>query len=92
MRRLSCPWPFLLASLTLAHAHRPDLTGDLKIAKPDWETYCHKVADLIVGEQTPARVLAVRAKLYELLAHCIPPSVIIKVRSHPSTQDGADWG
>lgn len=59
---------------------RPDLSGSLKIAKPDWETYCHKVADLIVQEQSPARVLEVRAKLYELLTHCIPPTIILKVK------------
>ena len=58
---------------------RPDLTGPLTIAKPDWETYCHKVADLIVSEQSPARVMEVRAKFYELLSHCIPPTVILKV-------------
>ncbi|KAG8890787.1 hypothetical protein FRB98_004832 [Tulasnella sp. 332] len=56
----------------------PDLSSDLTIAKPDWETYCMKVADLIVKEQSPAKVLEVRAKLYELLAHCIPPTTIIK--------------
>lgn len=56
----------------------PDLTGPLTIAKPDWETYCHKVADLIVSEQSPARVMEVRAKFYELLSHCIPPTVILK--------------
>ncbi|KAF8728300.1 hypothetical protein AX14_006829 [Amanita brunnescens Koide BX004] len=56
----------------------PDLTGSLSIAKPDWETYCHKVADLIIGEQSPTRVLEVRSKLYELLSHCIPPTVILK--------------
>ncbi|KAF9493136.1 P-loop containing nucleoside triphosphate hydrolase protein [Pleurotus eryngii] len=56
----------------------PDLSGNLSIAKPDWETYCHKVADLIVQEQTPARVMEVRAKFYELLSHCIPPTVILK--------------
>lgn len=58
----------------------PDLTGPLTIAKPDWETYCHKVADLIVSEQSPSQVMAVRAKFYELLSHCIPPTVILKVR------------
>lgn len=57
----------------------PDLTGPLSIAKPDWEVYCHKVADLIVSEQSPARVMEVRAKFYELLSHCIPPTVILKV-------------
>ncbi|KAF9222631.1 P-loop containing nucleoside triphosphate hydrolase protein [Gyrodon lividus] len=56
----------------------PDLTGPLAIAKPDWETYCHKVADLIVQEQSPARVMEVRAKFYELLSHCIPPTIILK--------------
>jgi len=58
---------------------RPDLTGPLTIAKPDWEVYCHKVADLIVAEQSPARVMEVRSKFYELLSHCIPPTVILKV-------------
>ncbi|TDL25665.1 P-loop containing nucleoside triphosphate hydrolase protein [Rickenella mellea] len=56
----------------------PDLTGPLAIAKPDWETYCNKVADMIVQEQTPSRVMEVRAKFYELLSHCIPPTVILK--------------
>ena len=60
--------------------NRPDLSGPLTIAKPDWETYCHKVADLIVAEQSPARVMEVRGKFYELLSHCIPPTVILKVR------------
>ncbi|EIN04059.1 P-loop containing nucleoside triphosphate hydrolase protein [Punctularia strigosozonata HHB-11173 SS5] len=56
----------------------PDLSGPLSIAKPDWETYCHKVADMIVQEQSPQRVMDVRAKFYELLSHCIPPTVILK--------------
>ncbi|KAJ8519045.1 hypothetical protein ONZ45_g3958 [Pleurotus djamor] len=56
----------------------PDLSANIVIAKPDWESYCHKVADLIVQEQTPARVMEVRAKFYELLSHCIPPTVILK--------------
>ncbi|KAF9267965.1 P-loop containing nucleoside triphosphate hydrolase protein [Marasmius fiardii PR-910] len=57
----------------------PDLSSpSLSIAKPDWESYCHKVADLIISEQTPARVMEVRQKFYELLSHCIPPSVILK--------------
>ncbi|KAI0733680.1 P-loop containing nucleoside triphosphate hydrolase protein [Fomitopsis betulina] len=55
-----------------------DLEKPLAIAKPDWETYCHKVADMIVQEQSPQRVMDVRAKLYELLSHCIPPTVVLK--------------
>ena len=38
---------------------------------------------MIIQEQSPARVMEVRAKLYELLSHCIPPSIIIKVRPTP---------
>lgn len=33
---------------------------------------------MIVQEQSPERVMAVRAKFYELLSHCIPPTVILK--------------
>lgn len=69
----------ILASGTHSWLFRPDLRGNIQIAKPDWETYCHKVADLIVQEQSPARVMEVRAKFYELLSHCIPPTVILKV-------------
>lgn len=59
---------------------RPDLSNSPTIAKPDWETYCYKVSDMIIQEQTPQRVMEVRAKLYELLSHCIPATVILKVR------------
>lgn len=59
----------------------PDLSGPLSIAKPDWESYCHKVADLIVQEQSPGKVMEVRSKLYELLSHCIPATVILKAGS-----------
>ncbi|PCH42482.1 nucleoside triphosphate hydrolase protein [Wolfiporia cocos MD-104 SS10] len=55
-----------------------DLDKPLTIAKPDWETYCHKVGDMIIQEQSPARVMEVRAKLYELLSHCIPPTIVLK--------------
>ncbi|KAL1405474.1 Replication factor C (RF-C) subunit [Vanrija albida] len=57
---------------------RPDMQGDIDVAKPDWETYCAKVADLILQEQSPQRLLDVRAKIYELLSHCIPPAVVLK--------------
>ncbi|KAL7424117.1 Replication factor C (RF-C) subunit [Cryptotrichosporon argae] len=67
-----------LLVLEAMRMQRPDLTGDIEVAKPDWETYCAKVADSILGEQTPARLLEVRGKLYELLSHCIPPAVVLK--------------
>ncbi|MCO5572046.1 hypothetical protein L7F22_025797 [Adiantum nelumboides] len=55
-----------------------DLSGPLSIAKPDWETFCAKTADLIVSEQSPERLLFVRGKLYELLVHAIPARLVLK--------------
>ncbi len=59
---------------------KPDLSGDLDVAKPDWETYCVKVADAILQEQSANKLLEIRGKVYELLSHCIPPTVVLKVR------------
>jgi replication factor C subunit 3/5 len=33
----------------------------------------------MIEERTPARILQVRAKLYDLLTHCIPATTILKV-------------
>lgn len=48
------------------------------VEKNDWEEYIDQLASFILQEQSPARLLAVRAKLYELLSHCIPASLILK--------------
>lgn len=58
---------------------KPDLSGDIEVAKADWETYCGKIADAIVQEQSAQKLLEVRGKIYELLSHCIPPIVVLKV-------------
>lgn len=44
----------------------------------DWELYIQEIAADILGEQSPKRLYLVRGKLYELLANCIPPELIIK--------------
>ena len=49
------------------------------IPPPDWEALISQIADDIVNEHTPARILATRAKLYDLLTHCIPATTILKV-------------
>lgn len=48
------------------------------IPPPDWEVLITQIADDIIAEHTPARILQVRAKLYDLLTHCIPATVILK--------------
>jgi len=49
-----------------------------KIQVPDWEEFINGVALQMIAEQSPKKLLFIRNKLYELLVHCIPPSVIIK--------------
>lgn len=39
---------------------------------------------MIIQKQTPEQIHAIRGKLYELLSHCIPATVIIKVRFPPT--------
>lgn len=51
------------------------------IPPPDWEALIAQIADDIISEHTPARILQVRAKLYDLLTHCIPATVILKASS-----------
>ncbi|CAG7851972.1 Replication factor C subunit 5 Short=Replication factor C5; AltName: Full=Probable activator 1 subunit 5 [Serendipita indica DSM 11827] len=70
----------MLEAMKMQHPNLSETTMSIQPAKPDWETYCHHVADMIVQEQTPKRVMDVRGKLYELLSHCIPPHVVLKVR------------
>jgi replication factor C subunit 3/5 len=48
------------------------------IEKLDWETHVEAISRLVIQEQSPANLLAVRSKLYELITHCIPSPVIIK--------------
>src|SRR6478735_8607012 len=54
------------------------VTEKTPIPPPDWEALIAQIADDIVAERSPARILQVRAKLYDLLTHCIPPTTILK--------------
>lgn len=76
-----------LLSLEALHTQDPSMTtitpGTREtidtIPRPDWEKYCSKVAQTMMKEQTPEVLLEVRAMMYELLVHCIPPTLIIQV-------------
>lgn len=46
---------------------------------PDWEALIEQIAQMIMAEHTPARILEVRAKFYDLLTHCIPATTVLKV-------------
>jgi replication factor C subunit 3/5 len=55
-----------------------------EIPKTDWEKFIQSIATLILKDQTPKKyfsinsLLEIRTQLYQLLANCIPPQVIIK--------------
>lgn len=55
------------------------VSDNTPIPPPDWEALIALTADEILAERSPARLLQVRARLYDLLTHCIPPTTIIKV-------------
>lgn len=55
------------------------VTDKTPIPPPDWEALITLTADEILAERSPARLLQVRARLYDLLTHCIPPTTILKV-------------
>ncbi len=54
------------------------VTDSTPVLPPDWEALISQVASEIMAEHSPARILQVRAKLYDLLTHCIPPTTILK--------------
>lgn len=72
-------WEFIGEKLTGCCSEK--VTDKTPIPPPDWEALIAQIADEIMEEHTPARILQVRAKLYDLLSHCIPPTTILKVRA-----------
>lgn len=64
--------------LTESTSYSEKVTDTTPIPPPDWEALISQVASEVMAEHSPARILQVRAKLYDLLTHCIPPTTILK--------------
>ncbi|KAJ5205233.1 hypothetical protein N7491_004143 [Penicillium cf. griseofulvum] len=60
------------------YAQNEKVTDKTPIPPPDWEALVTLMADEILAERSPARLLHVRSRLYDLLTHCIPPTTILK--------------
>ncbi|KAJ2893669.1 hypothetical protein MKZ38_008335 [Zalerion maritima] len=60
------------------YAQNEKVTDSTAIPPPDWEALIGQVTKEIMEEHTPARILQVRTKLYDLLTHCIPATTILK--------------
>lgn len=66
------------------------VTDKTLIPPPDWEALIQVTADEILAERSPARLLQVRTRLYDLLTHCIPPTTILKVCFYSLQYPGLD--
>ncbi|KAK0890841.1 Replication factor C (RF-C) subunit [Friedmanniomyces endolithicus] len=60
------------------HAQNDNVTDKTPIPPPDWEALIEVIAKEMIEERSPARILQVRAKLYDLLTHCIPATTVLK--------------
>lgn len=60
------------------YAQNPEPGEKTPIPPPDWEVLVAQIADDCIRERSPQMILQVRAKLYDLLTHCIPAPVILK--------------
>ncbi|KAG7247206.1 hypothetical protein CRUP_003287, partial [Coryphaenoides rupestris] len=59
-------------------SQRYPFSADQEVPETDWEVYLRETANAIVSQQSPQRLMEVRARLYELLTHCIPAEIILK--------------
>ncbi|KAI5304395.1 Replication factor C (RF-C) subunit [Ascosphaera pollenicola] len=60
------------------YAQNQEVTDKTPIPPPDWEALIELIANEIIEERSPQRIMHVRARLYDLLTHCIPPTTIIR--------------
>ncbi|CDS41048.1 Replication factor C 38 kDa subunit [Echinococcus multilocularis] len=62
----------------VARAQHYPYSCEQTLLLPDWQNFIADTASRILGEQSPRRVLEIRGRLYELLAHCVPPDVVFR--------------
>lgn len=60
------------------HAQSSSISPSTLIPPPDWEVVVSKIADDIVKSRSVETLMTIRTVLYDLLAHCIPPTVVLK--------------
>lgn len=65
------------------------ITEKTLLPPPDWEALVEQIADDMIRVHTPQQILVVRAKLYDLLSHCIPATVVLKVRKRANVLPNA---
>eukprot|EP00039_Didymoeca_costata_P020132 m.340181 g.340181 ORF g.340181 m.340181 type:complete len:354 (-) comp19169_c0_seq1:154-1215(-) len=67
-----------LLMLETCRVQQSHFSADQEVPLCDWELYIQETANIALKDQSPAKLLEVRGRLYELLTHCIPPEVVLK--------------
>jgi replication factor C subunit 3/5 len=60
------------------YASNPSPTPTTPIPPADWESLIAQIAQDMIRDRSPQMILNVRAKLYDLLTHCIPATMVLK--------------
>ncbi|TKX24160.1 replication factor C subunit 5 [Elsinoe australis] len=60
------------------HAQNESVSETTPIPPPDWEALVAEIAQDMINEHSPGQILKIRAKLYDLLTHCIPATTVLK--------------
>jgi len=67
-----------ILSLESARVQSYPFSDNSEVPVVDWELFIDKIAEGMISEQSPQRILMIREKMYELLSNCIPIDVIFK--------------
>ncbi|KAK7204719.1 P-loop containing nucleoside triphosphate hydrolase protein [Myxozyma melibiosi] len=67
-----------LLTLESLYAQNDSLAPDTQIPTPDWEVVVTSIADDLIKDHSAPALLKIRAKFYDLLAHCIPADLVLK--------------
>lgn len=64
--------------LETCRVHQYPLKADQPVTLPEWEAAIKALAQHVCEEQSVSRLQQCREKVYEILANCIPPDVLMK--------------
>lgn len=68
-----------LLMLEASKATQYPFTVSQEVKRPDWSVFVSdKIVPMITQEQSARQLLAIRAKIYEMLANCVPADVILR--------------
>lgn len=68
----------LLLLESTALQHEMTLKSDTPLNRPDWQLVIHKMSRKIMKERSVGSLVECRSINYDLLAHCIPPKLILQ--------------